>query len=93
MNVHLDVPLRVGDRDLEPGDYEVVVDEDRQRISLRRDGVERAAGPAIARAAKMQVQEPRSQLRQVQGEPRRLLVARTPPANEWVLSLDEVSAT
>ena len=90
MKVSLDAAMRAGDTELAPGEYEVAVDEDSSRIVLRRDGDDVANEPALARAAKMQVSEPNVQLRQVKDEPRRLLVARTPPASEWVLSLDEL---
>jgi hypothetical protein len=91
MKVRLDVGLRAGGQDLEPGEYEVAVDEDASTISLRRDGSEVARAPALARAAKMRVADPNAQLRQVSGEPRRLLIVRTPPSTEWVLSLDELA--
>ena len=89
MTVCVDAPLRAGGVDLDPGDYEVTVDEDSSTIALRRDGTEVLRAEALARSSKMMVRKPKADLHKVAGEPRRLLVARTPPAEEWVLSLDE----
>ena len=89
MTVRVDVPLRAGGVDLEPGDYDVSVDEAGTAIVLCRDGAEVLRADALARSSKAKVRKPEVDLRQVVGEPRRLLVVRTPPAEEWVLSLDE----
>ncbi len=89
MTVRVDAPLRAGGVDLEPGEYDVSVDEERSTIVLHRDGEEVLRADAFARSSKAKVSKPKVELRQVAGEPRRLLVARTPPAEEWVVSLDE----
>lgn len=89
MTVRVDVPLRAAGVDLEPGTYDVTVDEESSTVALRRDGVEVVRADAFARSAKAKVGKPTAELREVAGEPRRLLVARTPPAAEWVVSLDE----
>lgn len=89
MTVDVDAPLRAGTVDLEPGTYDVTVDEEGSAIVLSRDGTEILRADALARGAKAKVRTPQARLRQVVGEPRRLLVARTPPSGEWVVSLDE----
>jgi hypothetical protein len=89
MRLTVDAPLRCGSVDIEPGDYDVAVDEDTATIVLRRDGDEILRAEALARGAKAKVRSADVRLREVVGEPRRLLVARTPPSSEWVLSLDE----
>jgi hypothetical protein len=89
MRVEVDAPLRADGVDIEPGHYEVTVEEESSTIVLSRDGAEVLRAGALARGSKARVRKPNAKLRQVVGEPRRLLVARTPPAEEWVLSLDE----
>jgi hypothetical protein len=89
MKLDVDVPLRAGTVDIEPGEYDGTVDEESSAIVLSRDGTEVLRAEALSRGAKAKVRTPHARLRQVVGEPRRLLVARTPPSGEWVLSLDE----
>jgi hypothetical protein len=89
MRLDVDAPLRAGDVDIEPGTYDVTVDEASSTIVLHREGAEILRAEAFARGSKVQVRKPSAKLRKVVDEPRRLLVARTPPSDEWVLSLDE----
>jgi hypothetical protein len=89
MRLHVDEPLRSGASDIEPGEYDVTIDEASSTIVLSRDGAEVLRMDALARGAKAKVRKPVVKLRKVVDEPRRLLVARTPPSDEWVASLDE----
>ncbi len=89
MKLDVDAPLRAAGVDIAPGVYEVTVDEEGSAIVLRRDGTEVLRAEALSRGAKAKVRKPNARLRQVVGEPRRLLVVRTPPSGEWVVSLDE----
>jgi hypothetical protein len=89
MRLRVDEPLRCGASDLEPGEYDVTIDEASSTIVLSRDGAEVLRMDALARGAKAKVRKPVVKLRKVVDEPRRLLVARTPPSDEWVVSLDE----
>lgn len=82
---------RLGDVDVEPGDYDVAVDEETWTIILPRDGAEVLRAEALARSSKAMVRKPKVELRAVAGQSRRLLVVRTSPAAERVLSLDERS--
>ena len=91
MRLHVDEPLRSGDVDIDPGTYDVEVDEEGSAVILRHDGAQVLRADALARGAKMKVRKPSVKLRKVVDEPRRLLVARTPPSDEWVVSLDERS--
>jgi hypothetical protein len=89
MTLRIDAPLRAGGVDIDPGDYDVSVDEEASTVILHRDGAEVLRAEASSRSSKVMVRKPKVELREVAAEPRRLLVARTPPAREWVLSLDE----
>ncbi len=86
------LPLRAGGQLLPPGRYDVSVDEAAGEIVVA--GIPQAAGvihvPALERASKVRIPDVRAQLRKVRGEPRWLLVVRTPPAKEWLASLDQV---
>lgn len=91
MKLRIDRALRCEDDTAIPaGTYEVEVDEDGSTVVLARDGAQVAAPAAVLRPAKRAVRKPKVELREVADAPRRLLVARTPPANEWVVPLDEV---
>ncbi len=89
MKLRIDRTLRHEDSTIPAGEYEVEVDEEGSSVILKRDGDVVAATRATSRSAKRAVRKPKVELREVAGEPRRLLVARTPPAEEWVVSLDE----
>ena len=89
MRLKVDAPLRADGVDIEPGTYDVTVDEPSSTIVICRDGEEVLRAEALSRGSKAKVRRPHVKLRQVVGEPRRLLVARTPPSGDWVLSLDE----
>jgi hypothetical protein len=78
-----DEPVRIGGMLVDPGRYEVRIDESRERIVLQ-SGVRTYALTGFFRAAKISVKSPEAQLRRVEGEPRRLLVVRLPPGVEWV---------
>jgi hypothetical protein len=81
--VDVDEPVRVGGILVDPGRYEVRVDESRERIVLSND--ERVyALTGFFRASKVQVKTASAQLRKVDGETRRLLVVRVPPGMEWI---------
>lgn len=90
MRIRLDGPVRVGD---------VRIPSDEYRVEVREaDGLVRLSGSTAAfelvakgRSSKMRVKSPSSQLRRVVGEPRQLLIVRTPPATEWVVSLKDVT--
>jgi len=85
------LPLRAGGQLLPPGRYEVRVDEAASEIVVL--GIPQTASvihvPALERASKVRVSDVRVQLRKVRGESRWLLVVRTPPAREWLASLDQ----
>lgn len=90
MKLRIDRTLRCeDDTTIAAGTYEVEVDEAASTIVLARDGAPVAAPAAVLRPAKRAVRKPKVELRDVADAPRRLLVARTPPANEWVVPLDE----
>lgn len=90
MKLRIDRALRCEDETTIPaGTYDVEVDEAGSSVVLARDGVQVAAPDAVLRPAKRAVRKPKVELRDVADAPRRLLVARTPPANEWVVPLDE----
>ena len=89
MRLRVEEPLRCGPTDIEPGEYDVTVDDASSAIVLSRDGTEILRADALARATKAKVREPSARLRKVVDEPRRLLIARRPPSDEWVVSLDE----
>jgi hypothetical protein len=87
MKIRLDIPVRVGDIQIPSGEYQVEVHEASKLVRLSSTtAVFKLA--AKERSSKMRVKNPSTQLRQVVGEPRRLLIVRTPPATEWVTSLD-----
>jgi hypothetical protein len=69
-----------------PGRYRVEVDEASQELRLD-DGRGVIVLPAEKRSSKRRVAELEAQLRPVAGQPRQLLIVRTPPATEWVVSL------
>jgi hypothetical protein len=90
VRLRIDAALRFEGSTIPAGTYEADVDEDGSTIVLRDDDNVVATLAAMLRPAKRAVRRPKVQLREVAGEPRRLLVARTPPANEWVASLDVI---
>ena len=83
VTVEGDEPVRIGGMLVDPGRYEVRIDESRERIVLS-SGVRTYALTGFFRASKVQVKAPYAQLRKVEGEPRRLLVVRVPPGVEWI---------
>ena len=87
MRLRIGEPLRAGDTDIEPGAYDVTVDEEASTIVLSRDGAEPVRLAALARASKAKVAKPAVRLRDTGDESRHLLVARKPPADEWVVAL------
>ena len=89
MKVRVDRPLRCDDTTIAPGRYEAEVDEARSAVVLTRDGAPSVTLAAMLRPSKAAVRKSKIELRQVADAPRRLLVARTPPANEWVVPLEE----
>jgi hypothetical protein len=89
-DVKFDVALSWDGITLQPGGYEVSVLPEECVVVLRQRDTEVARLAATLRSSKMRVKQLHAQLFHVQGEPRRLLVVRTPPADEWVVSLDEV---
>jgi hypothetical protein len=78
-----DEPVRIGGMLVDPGRYEVRIDESRERIVLT-SGARSYALTGFFRASKTQVKVAYAQLRKVEGEPRRLLVVRVPPGVEWI---------
>ncbi len=86
MRAHVPASVSAGGITLEKGDYAVVVDEQSHSVLMSR-GAFAARLPALERASKVQVRKLRAELRPVPGEDRWLLVVRTPPAREWVVSL------
>ncbi len=90
MRMHLATPAQVAGNRLPAGEYEVGVDEERGQVTLAGAGGTLRV-PATRRSAKMRVDKPSAQLRQIAGEPRRLLIVRTPPAIEWVVSLQDAT--
>ena len=83
IDVDGDEPVRVGGVLVDPGRYEVRVDESRERIVLSNEQRSYAL-TGFYRAAKEQVKASYAQLRKVDGESRRLLVVRVPPGVEWI---------
>ena len=78
-----DEPVRIGGVLVDPGRYEVRIDESRERIVLTSSARSYAL-TGFFRASKVDVKTPYAQLRKVEGEPRRLLVVRVPPGVEWI---------
>jgi hypothetical protein len=87
MRLKISDALRADGTDIEPGTYDVAVDEEASAIVLSRDGAEPVRVQALSRASKAKVRRPSVRLRETDDEHRRLLVARTPPADEWVVAL------
>jgi hypothetical protein len=87
MQIHTDTPLRAQGLSIAPGDYEVAVQEGAGLVRLTSD-TQTHRLEATQRSSKVEVESPSAQMRQVAGEPRCLLIVRTPPATEWVVSLD-----
>ena len=87
MNIRIQRSARAGGILIPRGDYVVSADElEGQVVLINTETVLRVG--ALRRAAKARVTAPTVQLRQVVGEERDLLIVRTPPATEWVVSLD-----
>lgn len=86
--IRLTEPLYAQGKTVPAGDYRVRVDEERRHLHLE-GGSGAVTLTAEDRPGKARVRRPAAHLRPVQGEPRRLLIVRTPPATEWVISLDE----
>jgi hypothetical protein len=89
MKIHLDSPLQAQGITIVPGDYEVHVEEADGLLLLVGETASIKLKP-IKRSSKMAVRNPSVQMRQVANEPRYLLVVRTPPATEWVVSLEPI---
>lgn len=87
MRIHTDTPLRAQGFFIAPDDFRVTVQEDAGLVRLTSD-TESHELQATQRSSKMESRKPSAQMRQVSGEPRYLLIVRTPPATEWVVSLD-----
>lgn len=87
MQIHTDIPLRAQGLFIAPGDFRVTVREDAGLVRLTSD-TESHELEATRRSSKVASRKPSAQIRQVAGEPRHLLIVRTPPATEWVVSLD-----
>ncbi len=78
-----DEPVRIGGMLVDPGVYEVRIDESRERIVLSS----RARTYALTgffRASKVAVKSSQAQLRKVEGVSRRQLIVRLPPGVEWI---------
>jgi hypothetical protein len=90
MKIRIRKTARSGSARIPPGDYEVGVDEQSGQITLA-GGSAVFKLDALQRPSKARVNKPTAKLRQVVGEPRWLLVARTPPASEWVVSLQDAT--
>jgi len=86
--IRLPSGLRASSVPLPSGDYEVTVRPEERVIILAGQGG-RFRLEAQERASKAQVSRPAAQLRPVEGERRFLVVARLPPASEWVGTLVE----
>ena len=87
MRLKIGEPLHADDTEIAPGTYDVTVDEDGSAIVLSLDGTDPVRVEALARASKAKVRKPSVELRETDDDLRRLLVARTPPAAEWVVAL------
>lgn len=88
MNIRFDRSFHTGVLSLSPGNYQVNIDVDSVQVILSNATGEFRLG-ATKRSSKMRVTKSSSKLRQVVGEPRWLLIIRTPPADKWVVSLQE----
>jgi hypothetical protein len=88
MTTHFDTPVRAGEVWLPSGDYQVNLEAESGQIVLSNPGGVYKV-QALKRGSKMRVGRPTVQLRPVTGEPRHLLIVRTPPALEWVASLQD----
>jgi hypothetical protein len=86
MEVTLPHTVRAGSTRIEEGTYQVTADTAEPRIVLAGPEDRYLLIPTV-RSSKMRVESPSAELRDVSDEPRILLVVRTPPANELVVSL------
>ena len=93
MHMEIEIPnlLHAGNVQIPADRYSVRLDEATQTLILTKAGEEIQLTPML-RSSKMQVRRSTVELRQVGGEPAMLLVVRTPPAQEWVVRLENAPA-
>ena len=88
MKIQLKQPVWVKNIELPTGEYQVSVDADNEMVILSQADKSFSLD-AKRRYRVFRFKHPSVELRQVVGEPRWLLLVRSPPVTEWVVSLTQ----